>query len=244
MFEKIVFSYLEKERVLPFIGILSLLYAAILVFTYYTGLDMIFAIVFFSIALTYPTIKYLSERNLVEFHKKINEGQLIMRHLEELFFFLIVLIITTIGTYIGFNLGIPGLFQGRVSQVITGYVTFFDSTFIQILVNNLNVFLLTLILSLIFRSAFLFIITWNSSLIAYYLYTIQSPLLTFTTSLSLLAHGLLEIAGYIFVGFGAFLFSLKVENKSQLNKQVVKDIVFLFLIGLFFVLLGALIEVV
>lgn len=244
MFEKILYDYLEEEKVVPFILILTFVLAVITGFTYYTKLDMMFAVVFFSITLTYPVVRFLTERNSLEFSSKISEKKLMFRHAEELFFFLLVLVITSFFTYLGFWLGIEGSFQQAVVGAISGFVTFGGEGFVSILLNNLNVLFLTFVLGLIFRSAFVFIVTWNASIIGYYLYSLGSPLMTFTTSLSLLAHGLFEVAGYILVGFSAFLFSLKTENESKkYSSQVTKDMIYLFLFGVLCVLIGAFIEV-
>jgi uncharacterized membrane protein SpoIIM required for sporulation len=140
---------------------------------------------------------------------------------------------------------------------LEGEITGFNNImFSQILFNNLFLVFNTFVTSSLFLLALIFVVVWNASILAYYLYSLSSHSNAAVTFLNVLVHALLEIGGYVwagllgailsyrfsiyFIGYGGFS---NINRKKVLNKTFAIDCLTLFCLCISFIFLAAVVEV-
>jgi uncharacterized membrane protein SpoIIM required for sporulation len=224
----------------------------------FLGSISIFLVAFISLALSYPVTKYLREIEKIN-SDKILDKSFFKRYESEIGVFWALFVGTVIGMYFLNLTGLTTDFEYEESFVsnLKGEITGFDTIiFSQILFNNLFVAFNTFVISSLFFSALIFVVVWNASILAYYLYSLSSHSNAAITFLNVLVHALLEIGGYVwagllgailsyrlsiyFIGYGGFS---NTNRKKVLNKTFAIDCLILFCLCISFILLGAVFEV-
>jgi len=124
--------------------------------------------------------------------------------------------------------------------ICSGFWCWFNLVF----TNNSSLMLLAVLLSFLFGAGALFLITWNASIVGVLIgqNIVASNHLTF---LGLLPHGIPEFAGYFMGAISGGLISVALTKKKFFPKEfeiVAKDSLFLLIIALFSLLVGAAIE--
>ncbi|HIP74551.1 MAG TPA: hypothetical protein EYH23_01905 [Euryarchaeota archaeon] len=111
--------------------------------------------------------------------------------------------------------------------------------------NNLKVYAIGMLLSFIYGTGGVFILTWNASVIATLLARDISTTGSITAGvlqfLSILPHGILEYGAYIVGGFTGGLISLLLLQKGW-NKRLIFDTVVLLVSGVVLLYVGAVVE--
>ena len=127
---------------------------------------------------------------------------------------------------------------------ITGHAVKLNP-FDVIIWNNLKVYAIGILLSFIYGTGGVFILTWNASVIATLLAKEIMATGSITTGvvqfLSILPHGVLEYGGYIIGGFTGGLISLLLLQKGW-NRRLAMDIIVLLASGVVLLYVGAVVE--
>ncbi len=218
----------------------------------------IFLVAFISLALSYPVTKYSREISKV-ISTLFLDKSFSKQYKYELGVFLALFVGVVFGMYI---LNVSGLtmdfsYEESFVSSLKGDITNFDSgLFSQILFNNLFVAFNTFIISALFFSALIFVIIWNASILAYYLYSLNSHTGAFITSMNVLIHALLEIGGYVMAGILGAILSYRLSiyflgygelsrtnQRRVLNKTFAKDCFILLFFCISFIFVGVIIEV-
>ena len=115
-----------------------------------------------------------------------------------------------------------------------------DAMFWIILTNNLRVYLLSILLSFIYGTGGMLLLNWNASILAtLFLQKLHSNPLAYI--LRIFPHTLFEFLGYFTGGITGVLIGVALIQEGW-NRRLLKDVTLLFLLGIGFILLGALIE--
>ncbi len=256
---EIMLSNAEKKHDFLKITLVGLLISLGLGFiNSFLGEISIFLVAFISLALSYPVTKYLRDIEKVNPDKILNKSFL-KSYESEIGVFLALFISIVFGMYVSNVMGFTTDFsyeQSFVSSLEGNLTNFTSGLFSQIFFNNLFVAFNTFIISALFFSGLIFVVIWNASILAYYLYSLNSHAGALIVGLNVLVHALLEISGYVLAGIlGAILsyrFSIyyfgyggfdELNRKKVLNKSFFRDCFILLLFSIFFILLGAIIEV-
>jgi len=135
-------------------------------------------------------------------------------------------------------------FVQSLQSTITGNATKPD-VFNIIFWNNLRVYAIGILLSFIYGTGGVFILTWNASVIATLLATeikksgsVMAGVLHF---LGILPHGIIEYGAYVIGGFAGALISLAILQKGW-NAHLIRDAIIFLLTGLGLLYLGATLE--
>ena len=250
MFENYFYKSIENHNYLNvfFLSLITTLLLAVL--NYYIAGNAMFLVAFITLALSYPIIRYFKKLNNEEIKRIYPANKLFYNHIEE--------IITSWAVFLGVSIGFYiALISGLVTQltyhqafigVLQGMLTAVDELFLTILINNLVVGIFTFILSFLFFSGFIFVLVWNASLVAYYIYyTFDYSTAALITIFLILPHGLLEIAGYVLAGIGGGILAYRLElykniTKDQ-QKEFIRDLSILIFGAVFLITVGAIIEV-
>lgn len=211
-----------------------------------------------TLAISYPVVKFLKrEEKSEEVKKRLKETKLIERHSRELLIYLTIFVAVTVAFICYASIFDVNVFDAQIETVkninpgmISGNIFNVDH-FTTILYNNLGVFFLTFLLSLIISGGMVFIIIWNASVLGVFLVSITQDIFRANVAIfSYLPHGLLEIGGYVFAGIAASLLSHQVDNylvkehyKQGVFDRVILDVLVITGIGLGFIFLGAFVEV-
>ena len=134
-------------------------------------------------------------------------------------------------------------YVARVRTLITGRALA-PQAFDVIFNNNLRVYLLGVLLSFVYGTGGVFLITWNASIIATLLaYEIRSSgiLVGMYQFLSILPHGILEFMAYFIGGFTGALISVAIF-KERAKKTILLDAFILFVVGVVLLWIGAWVE--
>jgi stage II sporulation protein M len=143
--------------------------------------------------------------------------------------------------------------QGSLEQIrsITGNAISASSSFIQILKNNLNVVLVSLVFALFFGAGAIYILVWNASIIGYVIGAASQE--TFglgaipAVAVKYMLHGIPEMLAYILAAIagGIMYFSLLRGDLTKENRtrRLIIDFLTLLLIAILLLLLAAAIEV-
>ncbi len=258
-------SIREKPYLVIIIAILGSIIAVLL--TNYLskgGLFLVFLIVLAILPVTISNLKREEKKKEYDhFWEYLYKLNFFWRHLKIIIYYLSIVagISLTIATI---YLLAPADFSNQIfsDQIrtvhdLTGNFNS-PSFFLTIFMNNLLVMTTCFVFSLFYSSGAIFLISWNASVLgvvvgqgakelcsSYALPTILGAPFVPSMLLSYALHGLPEFLGYILAGIAGGLLSVAIsrhkENKTH-RMFVVKDSLFLFFIGVFFIFLGAIIE--
>jgi len=123
----------------------------------------------------------------------------------------------------------------------SAFFSFPQATFIGIISNNLKITMFVLILSLIYGSGAVMIITWNASVLGVFIASFGK----FTTFLAFVPHTSLEFLAFFFAAVAGTLLAItfdKVRLGSADWNRIVSDASYLFIAAVIFILLGGVIE--
>jgi len=222
---------------------------------YFIGGISVFLIAFVCLAFSYPITKYMRElnfKNMDRFYYK----KFFQRFDQEIFIFWAVFVGVVIGFYLTNVIGLTSDFQYEKSFVgaLNGNIIL-DNFFYSVFFNNLSVAFYTFILSFFLFSGLIFVVVWNASIVAYYLFSLNSHGLATLTGLGFLVHALLEIGGYVWAGiFGAVL-SHRIavryfgygklpsfKRKKVMDRTFVLDCFLFLVLSIGFIFFGAVVE--
>ena len=119
------------------------------------------------------------------------------------------------------------------------------ASFIQVLLNNIQVLVFSFIFSLLFGAGAVFIVVWNASILGVYIGRLSQELYHIPgVTLNFLPHGIPEIGGYLLAGISGGVISAAVirGHKKEIVIGITFDALKLMALALAFVFLGALIE--
>ncbi len=118
-----------------------------------------------------------------------------------------------------------------------------EAAFWTILTNNLRVYIIAIFLSFLYGTGGMLLLNWNASIIATLIYEkmTKSPLLAAGAALSILPHSTLEFLGYFTGGITGILIGVAIIQEGW-NRRLLRDVVLYFLLGIGFILLGAMME--
>lgn len=236
--------------------IYSLIISLILIYISYRYVNFynsLMAVILISLSLAYPFTRILKgEESLEErFIRKIGEHNILIKHFREILIYLLIFLSISFSFVIASKFLPNSFFSPQINTIksITGGLTSKEA-FIIIFQNNLRVFLVTFLISLIVSAGMILVLVWNASVFGVFLYKetlslIQSPLL----ALFYLPHGIFEISAYIIAGLSGSLISHEFEHINNINYRkhiipyVILDALILLAIGFILILAGAVIEV-
>jgi uncharacterized membrane protein SpoIIM required for sporulation len=137
--------------------------------------------------------------------------------------------------------------RAAVSGGVTGEITKGSfSSFLLIFTNNLEVMIFAFIFSLLFGAGAVFIIVWNASILGTAIGELSKSILEIpVVTLSFLPHGIPEIVGYLCAGLAGGLLSAAILRcrSTEILKVIFIDSLKILLLGVFFILIAAGIEV-
>ena len=111
--------------------------------------------------------------------------------------------------------------------------------------NNMRVYAIGILLSFIYGTGGVFILTWNASVIATLLaseiQTSGSILSGIVHFLGILPHGIVEYSAYVIGGFTGALISLAILQKGW-NKHLIRDAIIFLVTGIVLLYVGAMLE--
>ncbi|MCJ7479256.1 MAG: stage II sporulation protein M [Candidatus Nanohaloarchaeota archaeon QJJ-7] len=261
MFERLALKFSNSENYLDifllsvFFTVLSVILVHRLV-SFQVGqqnLGGVIAVLMTSLAVSYPFIRYLLEEEKVEISRDWEETKLLERHAHQLELYLSFFLGSTLGFAISTFL-VPKAFYTVQNQVLetirspTGMVIS-NAVFEEILRNNLWVFSITFVLAFFISSGILFILAWNASVLGVLIGNLAGSAVKIPVITAFyLPHGLLEIGGYVLAGIAGSLLSYSVESEVMDENTelllVTKDTVLMLVIGVVFILIAAVIEVI
>jgi len=132
-----------------------------------------------------------------------------------------------------------------IRQSITGDAIGGPEIAALIFSNNLRVYIIGLILSFIYGTGSVFILSWNASVVGALLAqqvretgNVVSGILRF---LAILPHGVIEYSAYILGGVAGALLSLYIMQRDRSNRLLL-DVIVLILSGIILLYIGAVVE--
>lgn len=136
----------------------------------------------------------------------------------------------------------------KFSPKLSGFVTNEISKFLSIFTNNMMVFILTFIFSIILGAGGIFILAWNASVIASAIgIYIKSDLTHLLYGLSrYMIHGIPEIAAYLIAALAGGILSMMIIRGDHKNKRfldVLQNVLILLITGILILVFAGLIEV-
>lgn len=217
------------------------------------NLTGIFAVLFSMI----PSIYFITL--LIKREERLEEKMIVSnskeslwdRHKVDILIFLFFFAGATI-TYAVWSFSMPeDFFQVQVAKInqihgIGGAARGQLTGFSAILFNNIQVMFFAFLFSFLFGAGVIFILLWNASVLGVYIGQLSKNLWHIPiVSLSFLPHGLPEIAGYVCAGLSGGLISAAILRRGnpEVLKTVMFDCVKIFILGVFLVFIGAVIEV-
>jgi uncharacterized membrane protein SpoIIM required for sporulation len=217
-------------------------------FNYFIGGDFLFLVALVSMALVYPVINFILSFNKEELEKQMSCRVLFLRHEREMLVFLSLFFAVTLGFFISSFYFISDFtYQKSFINLISGNFLDFSNSFFLILINNLLVGFFTFLISMLIFSGFVFVLVWNASILAYFMYSLKSSSSIFISFISILPHLLFEIGGFILAGFAGTVVAYKFYRRDKFghnfDKEFFKDLLILILMSFIFIFLGAVIEI-
>ncbi|MFT4282860.1 MAG: stage II sporulation protein M [Candidatus Woesearchaeota archaeon] len=241
MIEKLLVEYEDKYN-FSFVFILTAMITFFIgVFTFFTFNHPYVLVGLLALALSYPTIRHLTKEE-----KDLDKLKTIFKSFD--FFRKELMIYSSI--FCGFSAGLFLLFVFKLVDDLSIFETIISSVtgqfilgenFVGILSNNLMVGVLTFTLSVIMFSGFLFVLSWNASILAYYLAYVAND--KFYTLIAILPHLIFEIGGFILAGLAGNILMYGIEYKKNKLKFAKISLFVLFFAALF-ILIGAFLETV
>lgn len=270
MFDSIIYSLERKQRFFYLFVVIFFVCLLMNFINFVIDGNFLTLILLISLVFSYPVVKFLKklDRDDVE---RVGECNKFLKTVEKEFklFWLIFVSLVFSFCFIFYFFNFVD-----VSLVFSGLIGFFykfNSDFFLIFFNNLLVWFFTFFLCVFISSGIVFILVFNSSLLAFFLvsgYFNDSNL--FVVLFLIFGHTFFEISGYILVGLAGFLISYRAQRAyfsryyfiydkklkecvkkrdrrntfaKLLSKNFFVDVLSLILVSLFFVFLGAFLEV-
>lgn len=248
MFER-YFLDAEKNMYILRILLISFIITVILgFFNYFIGNISMFLVALVSLALSYPIVNYVRSMNEKELKSQMESSELLLRHEREMTVFWFLFIGVTLGFFF-VSILFPTMdweYQDRFVTDVSGEITKTTHTFESVFMNNFVVGVLTFILSFLVFAGLIFVLVWNASIVAYYLYSLSNYSSSLIYGLSLLPHALLEVGGYVFAGIAGSVLAYKFDRAKEFNHKIdeefVKDLSLLLVGAFFLILFGAFVE--
>ena len=142
-------------------------------------------------------------------------------------------------------------YQLSVLENISGYAVN-ASAFETIFLNNFKVATLAFLLSFLFGTGALFIVSWNASVVGVFLGVFGKEMVSgnkmlapfyaiFIGGSSIALHGIPEIIAYFISGIAGGVLSVGIFNKTY-RRRIIKDSLYFYVFSLAFLFIGALIE--
>lgn len=223
------------------------------------NLTGIFAVIFTIIPSVYFLTTVIKKEEEIEEEacKKHYHQSFFRRHEKDLLMFLFYFLGVTVAFAIWSFILPADFFQVQVAKIIeirasvsgdvTGILTkgSFPS-FLAIFTNNLEVMIFAFIFSLLFGAGAVFIIVWNASILGTAIGELSKSVFEIpVVTLSFLPHGIPEIVGYLCAGLAGGLISAAILRCRSTNvlKIIFIDSLKILLLGVFFILIAAGIEV-
>ena len=265
MFESILtFEEIEKRPWLMFVWAIVLASIAILIsgqIAYrvsisgqWFNLSGIFAVLFVIIPSAYYITLFIKREERLEEIDFIKSSK--SRFWQEHGTYIMIMLFYFAGLTLAFSIwayALPGDFfdvqSSKINQIhgVSGALTHGEfSSFARILTNNLQVTAFAFLFSLFFGAGAVFIITWNASILGFYISQLSRHVLEIPWwSIFFLPHGIPEISGYIFAGLAGGIISAAFlrKNSSKILKLIILDSTKLLLVAVAMIFLGAAIEV-
>ncbi|OYT43122.1 MAG: hypothetical protein B6U88_01815 [Candidatus Aenigmarchaeota archaeon ex4484_56] len=246
----------KNPSTLFFVGVIATLIATLITyFLFQGGIFLTFLIVLAVFPIIFRQLR-LEERKKEydHFYDYLYRLNFFRRH-ETLiveYFYLIFGISLTIATlYILLPNGITEkIFSEQLSTISSIRGNFMNPDFfMKILINNIGVMLICFIFSLFYSSGAIFLISWNSTVLGVVVGKEAMKLLGISSVpfvlLSYLPHGIFEFAGYICTGIAGGLLSIALTRHKESRRHfyfVLKDSMTLLILGVIFIIIGAIIE--
>lgn len=262
MFERLILHLTNSDDYLD-LGIISMFFTVVAVFLVHQVVPFrvgeqelagVMVVLLTSLAVSYPFVRYLLQREQKEATERWAESRLLKRHAEEMNLYLSFFVGTTLG-FATSTFFVPESFYSVQMQVLDsiGAPTgrFIGSPFLmEIITNNLWVFAVTFIITFFIASGVVFILVWNASVLGVLIGRLSSSLLEVPIlTIPYLPHGLLEIGAYVLAGIAGALASYEAElilfeeDSADIDKVLTKDVITLLLIGVGLVIVAGIIEV-
>lgn len=240
MIEKLLLEFEDKYNFFIIFTLTSFISILVGVFTFYSFNHPYVLVGLLALALSYPAIYHLvnAEKNLEKLKSSFNFLNFFRK---EIMVYSSIFFGFTFGLFILFILGFvsdTSVFESIVGKVTGNFV--FENTFLSIAFNNLTVSLLTFTLSILMFSGFLFVLSWNASILAYYLAYVASDKVL--VLVAILPHLVLEISGFILAGLAGNVLMYGLEYKKGKYLFFYYSFV-LLLLAFLLVILGAFLEV-
>jgi len=246
------------------------LFLGYFVFREIAGILMVFLIVIATVPLLYVTIKNEEELDL----KYDKEFFLLKEHSKVLIFLMFMFLGSTLALVLAYvflpqpmtdtifslqKQAIVNINQNIIEQHVTGNFTRFD-VFTRIIINNFKVLFFCLIFSFLYGTGAVFILTWNTSVIATAMGSFIKIELAKTASLvgfpsiaayfgvatssflRYMTHGLFEIASYFIAGLAGGIISIAIIKHNFQEDRVFVDALDLILISIGMLVAAGLIE--
>lgn len=252
MFERLILRYTTSHSyldiVLHIFGI-SFLFTLLSVFLVQhvvifriggDNLSGMMAVLFTSLAVAYPFVRYLLQGEEREVSERWGEERLLHRHLHELvlylsFFFGAMTAFALSSFFVSPSfysiqcsiLGSLNLPIGQNCRILTEGTQFLTGSFLgggvtgnaaagdlmlTIIRNNLFVMGITFIITFFITSGIIFVLAWNASVLGVWIGSISSsPAHVALFTLPYLLHAILEIGGYVLAGVAGALLSYQIE---------------------------------
>ena len=118
-----------------------------------------------------------------------------------------------------------------------------EGVFWTIFINNLRVYVISILLSFFYGTGGILLLNWNASLISALLYLklTYSVNDAVTSFLSILPHGILEFLGYFMGGISGVLIGVAIIQEGW-NTRLLRDVIILVISGILLILLAAVVE--
>ena len=214
---------------------------------YLLGGNFIFLVALTSVTLAYPITKYIRRQDHLDLERFDDKKNFFERIEKELIVGWCLFLAVTSAFIVSYPLLKDVSLQANFYNSISGAITHPEMGFLGILSHNIYVALIVGLISLISTSGLIFTLTWNSSILVYVIVKAANFSESLGVFLGSIGHGLLEIAGYIFIGLAASLISYRFERykryPNSVNKTFAKDIWIMTAISISFIFFAALFEV-
>ncbi|MCJ7428897.1 MAG: stage II sporulation protein M [Candidatus Nanohaloarchaeota archaeon QJJ-5] len=217
-----------------------------------TNMNGFAAVFFVTIALVYPLTTFIRSRDKTEVDHDWGEMRLIDRHFHEAAYYLAAFTGVTLGFAATIHalpeqfFAVQALLVQNI-QAMTGQIVAPD-LFTVLVLNNTGVLLGTFALSFFITGGLVFILVLNASNLGYVIgKSAQSVFEIPVATLPYVAHGTLEIGGYIAAGLAGMLLSYSIEQSIKGDddlrlKTSLKDATTLMIVGFGLILLAASVE--
>jgi len=223
---------LQRYDILFLTGLLSALIGFVLASYAFPGQVAVLTVVFAALPMVYPlTAKFLEdEKNHMPHHSEI--------------FSYLALFMGQASAFTLLAAVTEGNFQAQMNVIgATGSFLSLDSLFVQILLNNLGVYITIFLASAIIGSAGAFILTWNASVLGAFFSHLLSLRGTeeFVHPILYVPHTSLEMSGFILAGITGSLISAAVY-REHFDPGTWQDYGLLTVLGISLVINGAFLE--